>query len=248
MESDAPERKLCSDASLKQSKAVHDIPHIADRLKRIRTALAYTQKEIAESIGSKQRSWQDYETDKARPGSMVIAGLVNLGFNANWILTGTGPMRLDELVDPGTVAGGRLYARIPLFDEGSEDLSVVTEDTADYLPRSLSIASLSLSSKWLESIEVEPGDLIGFIMSDDTMQPTIPRNALVYADGYQETVNTPGLWAFQIDDKTTAARLHPEPNGQILITYDNQIYRDRTLPAASIMILGKVVWYGGSVA
>lgn len=66
------------------------------RLKEVRQALGYTQKGIAEAVGSKLRSWQDYEAGKKTPGSQVIVGLVRLRINANWLIDGTGPMFLDE--------------------------------------------------------------------------------------------------------------------------------------------------------
>ncbi|MEQ9132689.1 MAG: helix-turn-helix transcriptional regulator [Salinisphaeraceae bacterium] len=63
-----------------------------ERLKEARRALGYTQKTVAEAVGGKLRSWQDYESAKTLPGSQVLFGLANLGINVNWILTGEGPM------------------------------------------------------------------------------------------------------------------------------------------------------------
>src|SRR5690606_41389100 len=66
--------------------SLHDaLPILGSRLKRAREALGYTQKGIAEAVGSKLRSWQDYEAGKKVPGSQVIAGLVRLGVDANWL-------------------------------------------------------------------------------------------------------------------------------------------------------------------
>lgn len=78
----------------------HDIDGIGERLKAVRARLEYTQKGIAQAAGSKLRSWQDYEKGLKVPGSQVIAGLVGLGINANWVLTGEGPMMLED--DPLT--------------------------------------------------------------------------------------------------------------------------------------------------
>lgn len=69
---------------------------VGGRLKDAREALGYTQKGVAEAVGSKLRSWQDYEADRKMPGSQVIAGLVRLGVNANWVLTGEGPMLMTQ--------------------------------------------------------------------------------------------------------------------------------------------------------
>ncbi|KAB7624358.1 helix-turn-helix domain-containing protein [Alkalilimnicola sp. S0819] len=75
-------------------EVVRPMERVGERLRAAREALGYAQKGIAEAAGSKLRSWQDYEAGKKTPGSQVIAGLVSLGINANWILKGTGPMLL----------------------------------------------------------------------------------------------------------------------------------------------------------
>ncbi|TGG92500.1 XRE family transcriptional regulator [Natronospirillum operosum] len=74
---------------------------IGSRLKSVRKALDYTQKSMAEAVGSKFRSWQQYEGGSRVPGSQVIAGLVEQGINANWVLTGHGPMYLKDLGSAG---------------------------------------------------------------------------------------------------------------------------------------------------
>lgn len=52
---------------------------------------------MAAAAGSSYGAWQAYEGGKKTPGSQVIAGMVAQGINANWLLTGEGPMTLKEL-------------------------------------------------------------------------------------------------------------------------------------------------------
>ena len=63
---------------------------LGGRLKLARKILGHTQKSMADAVGSKLRSWQDYEANRKVPGSQVLAGLVDLSVNANWVLTGKG--------------------------------------------------------------------------------------------------------------------------------------------------------------
>ncbi|MDP1991952.1 MAG: helix-turn-helix transcriptional regulator [Syntrophales bacterium] len=65
---------------------------LADRLKKVREDLKKSQKEISKMIDISYPAWQGYELGKNEPGSAVIEELVKLGYNANWILTGKGPM------------------------------------------------------------------------------------------------------------------------------------------------------------
>jgi len=75
---------------------MHADDGLEERIRRARIALGYTQNDIAEAVGGKLRSWQDYEAGKRVPGSSVIKGLAKLGINANWVLTGEGPMLIQD--------------------------------------------------------------------------------------------------------------------------------------------------------
>ncbi len=93
-------KKRRTNAPHPRGNAVHsDEFEIGYRLKQLREALGYTQTGIAEAIGSKLRSWQEYERGSRIPGSQVIAGLVKLGVNANWVLVGEGPMLSKQASD-----------------------------------------------------------------------------------------------------------------------------------------------------
>lgn len=76
---------------------------IADRLRVARESAEYTQTGIAVAVGSKLRSWQEYEAGNRMPGGAVFQGVAKLGINVNWLLTGEGPMRADEI--PATQTG-----------------------------------------------------------------------------------------------------------------------------------------------
>jgi len=65
---------------------------LAERLKEIRIAMDYTQRQMASAIGLKLPSLQDYEQSKSVPGGNVIALLVDIGVDANWLLNGDGEM------------------------------------------------------------------------------------------------------------------------------------------------------------
>lgn len=75
---------------------------LGNRLKLIREILGLTQREISHSIGVGLRSWQDYESDSNKPGSLVLSGLCSLGINGHWLLTGKGlPLISDVNSDGG---------------------------------------------------------------------------------------------------------------------------------------------------
>ena len=64
-----------------------------ERIKKLRKALALTQQEFAEKIGSVQNTITGYETGRRAPSGQVIA-LICREFNVNevWLRTGEGEM------------------------------------------------------------------------------------------------------------------------------------------------------------
>lgn len=61
---------------------------------------------MAETLGINTRTWQIWEEGGSIPGGNHIESLVRLGFDANWILTGEGPMHRKETTSPPVSQAG----------------------------------------------------------------------------------------------------------------------------------------------
>ena len=66
-----------------------------------REHLGLSQQELADKLGGSKRGLQDNEARNRVPGGEVIYGFVLLGINANWLLTGEGPMLLNPAAELG---------------------------------------------------------------------------------------------------------------------------------------------------
>jgi len=55
-----------------------------------------TQGIMAEVAGCRTATWGDYESAKALPTPKILQVLIGYGYNANWILSGKGTMRLSD--------------------------------------------------------------------------------------------------------------------------------------------------------
>lgn len=97
---------------------------IGARMKAAREALSLTQDGLAKAVGASKRGIQDNEAQKSVPGGEVVAGLVRLGINANWLLTGEGPMLIADLALP--VAATKINV---------DALEAIIEGTIKALPR-----------------------------------------------------------------------------------------------------------------
>lgn len=87
-------------------------------MKAARASLRLTQDELAKSVGGSKRGIQQNESGETEPGSTVLRGFLGLGINANWILTGEGPMRIDDLKPAGTLDPARLKLAVETVEEG----------------------------------------------------------------------------------------------------------------------------------
>lgn len=91
------------------------------RIKEARSALGLTQKELCAKAGMKLPSLRDYELGKRIPGGEAVADLVRVNINANWLLTGEGPIHLADLQSPSSPPGALDIARMRLAIEAVEE-------------------------------------------------------------------------------------------------------------------------------
>lgn len=70
---------------------------VGTRIKQARGVLGLTQKDLCEATGMPLPSLKNYEASQRIPGGDAIAALMHAGINANWLLTGEGPMLMADL-------------------------------------------------------------------------------------------------------------------------------------------------------
>lgn len=98
-----------------------DLTWIGGRIKAARESLGLSQDGLALAVGGSKRGIQDNEARNRVPGGEVICGMVRLGINANWLLTGEGPMRIADLVDIGVARrNGELVSAFEDFWHSNE--------------------------------------------------------------------------------------------------------------------------------
>lgn len=76
---------------------------LGERMKIAREALGLSQARFGEEYGHNVRTYQKNEGGVSEAGMCLAASFVLAGINANWLLTGEGPMLLAELNTPKVV-------------------------------------------------------------------------------------------------------------------------------------------------
>lgn len=228
------------------------------RLKYVREVLGYTQSGISEVCGSKLRSWQEYEKGSRVPGSQVLEGLVHLGVNVNWVLTGQGPMLSKDAAlperpqaAPAHSLDNFVFINVLQLDDSSElALANLSQDPA----------GLAFQRDWLEKEQLNIDQLVVVQARGDSMQPTVMNgdNLLVETlSTQQEAVMEPeaqpididGLYVLKATGHVVVKRLQLDMQGGLFIKSDNPAYKDIHITKASmseVTIIGKVRWVGRS--
>lgn len=86
-----------------------------ERLKTARRFYGESQESMAVRLDVPYRTYQGYENGISEPKAKVLERLVELGFNGNWLLTGSEPMRTDQgTFQPPTIQAA---ARLDLDEE-----------------------------------------------------------------------------------------------------------------------------------
>ena len=74
-----------------------DLVALGERLRAAREALGLSRPAFVEKFGGSVRTIENNEGGRNEPGACLIGVLAANGINANWLLTGEGPMLIAEL-------------------------------------------------------------------------------------------------------------------------------------------------------
>lgn len=69
---------------------------LTNRIKRVRNWTALNQTDFARLVGMTMRGYQSNERGLTEPSFRVLGKYIELGINANWLITGKGEMLLEN--------------------------------------------------------------------------------------------------------------------------------------------------------
>lgn len=90
-------------------------------MKAARRILALSQAEFCEQNGYLVRTYQKNEAGYNEAGITLGAAFVRAGINANWLMTGEGPMRIEDLAGaetPGALDRERMRISLKAIEMG----------------------------------------------------------------------------------------------------------------------------------
>lgn len=209
------------------------------RFKQIRLSLGLTQPAMSESIGLSRNAWQSYELGKSIPGTGVYQSLIGLGFSTDWILSGFGSMRIGEAAN-----GLDQYTFLPM-------LGSINSTDADRLACPGAVDWLAFKNEWLRLVlRSPPADLAIHLADSDSMQTTINVGDIMIVDHSRHSLRGDGIYVFKFGHSHITKRIHVHIDGSVDIISDNSIYPVQHMHSSdteSLIIAGRVIWFGKSV-
>lgn len=210
---------------------------LSARLKRAREALGLTQDEMALRCGISPRAWQDYEMGKTTPRAHVLACLCDEGFDANWLLAGSGAMRRERRAGAGAVAEARGGAEPR---RGSDVAVPQVEDAVNV------VLTLGHRAFLIQSLEIPPDSVSVYFVRGDAMEPILRDGEPVLVE-QRAPEPVEGIYALHLrgTDSLIFRRVQQMPGGVYRASCERPTYEpfDFTLGDA-VEVIGRVIWAG----
>lgn len=242
-----------------------DLKHeISVRFRLARESLSLSPPELARTIGSAPQTIRDYEDGKSIPGGAAVAGMANLGIDANWLLTGEGEMRRSSA--PYTthksngpiVTGSGDFAGVKAQDIHSalpgEFVLVPRYDVAGSMGNGALIHSeqivdhLAFKADWVRlELGANPKNLVLISAVGDSMEPTLRPGDLLLVDRSENGVKQDAIYAIALGGELRIKRVQRLFDGRLIIRSDNPGYQPEEIAPSitdTVNIIGRVVWAG----
>lgn len=215
---------------------------IGDRIRQARAALKLSQEEAAEAAKIPLGSVRKYEQGSSKPGSDALASLSTLGINANWLLTGEGPMLVANLNASGEPSAD--YVAVPLYDgvrAAADHGALVEHEMAE--------RSVNFSATWLRStFGARPKDLCMINVTGDSMEPTLRAGDVLLIDCRVLRPDREGIYVVRINDAILVKRVQVLPGGVFRFTSDNPAFQPFNVTpedeSNAPVIIGRALWSG----
>lgn len=218
---------------------------IGQRLAEIRNGKS--QGAFAEELGIHKNSLGHYERGNRVPDAAVLLKLVEMGFNANWVLTGEGSKDAKESREALTQDIEKLrkldeeFALIPGYNvqvaAGHGSLAGDESPTRE----------LAFRRKWLRYRGLHEHDLALVFAKGDSMEPTISDNETVMVDTSERKLRDGHIYVIRNGDHLLVKRIQTLWNDGVQLLSDNKEYPPQEIASSeleNLEVIGKVVWVG----
>ncbi|MGM0769962.1 MAG: XRE family transcriptional regulator [Pseudomonadota bacterium] len=218
---------------------------IGERLAEIRGSKS--QGAFADELGIHKNSLGHYERGNRVPDAEVLLKLVEMGFDANWILTGKGSPRPEA-------TSTNLNQDLEKLKRLDEEFALIPGYNVQVAAGHGAIAGdeaptreLAFRRKWLRFRGFHEQDLALVFAKGDSMEPTISDNETVMVDTSEKKLRDGHIYVIRNGDHLLVKRIQTLWNDGVQLLSDNKEYPPQEISSSdleSLEVIGKVVWVG----
>ncbi|MGB1835814.1 XRE family transcriptional regulator [Marinobacter adhaerens] len=218
---------------------------IGERLTQIRGAKS--QGAFAEELGVHKNSLGHYERGNRVPDAETLLKLVEMGYDANWLLTGKGEPKTEH-------AHAILSQDIEKLKRLDEEFALIPGYNVQVAAGHGSIAGdetpsreLAFRRKWLRFRGFNEKELALVFAKGDSMEPTISDNETVMVDTSEKQLRDGHIYVIRNGDHLLVKRIQTLWNDGVQLLSDNKEYPPQEVSSSdleNLEVIGKVVWVG----
>jgi phage repressor protein C with HTH and peptisase S24 domain len=226
-------------------------------VERLRTILQHWQSadRLARAMGvspSAFRKWLKGEAEPSRERLVALAHAASVG--VAWLAEGEGPTPSFEPLGDNrrrftgretlTETDWRQFVLLPHRPEAAAAGSVTP-------PNPSGSEWMALRHDWVRATcGIEPSDVLLEMATGDSMTPTIRDGNLLLVDTTERTFRNFGIYVLEINGQRLVKRVQRKHDGSLVLISDNTAYQldsvDKTA-ADNVVVVGRVVWSGGTI-
>lgn len=219
---------------------------IGDRIKNIRLNLSISQSDMADILGTNQKTLSRYENNLTSPPVEILEKITEeYNFNLHWLITGEGEM----FIGSGNRQAHADLERKPEISEEDNDIQATNvgvgwnglyskyllEDSTDgemseNMPKEVDLIKIdNIINKRRETAVLIPEifniyreKLTAIAITSDDMQPTISKNAIVLCNDFGFIGS--GIYTVKINGVYSVKRISLKNTDSYIMACDNKLY------------------------
>ncbi|WP_160309792.1 XRE family transcriptional regulator [Chromobacterium subtsugae] len=223
---------------------------IGQRIRDLRKLAGLTQPDLAARCGwDSQSRISMYEKGNREPGLHDIDLISKaLGVTSQYLLFGNHPAA-DSTADPQGDDSGLATAppkANPYIEVARHRIQLDTNNKPTLIQTGEE--PVPISFKVIQDRELNIGNLAAIMIADDAMRPHIESGDILIIDTSDTTPRDGRVYVLAYGDEWFVRRMFKKPNNGLIITADNNQYREIDVQPSDteyISIVGRVVWRGG---
>ena len=210
---------------------------IGDRIKDIRVNLSISQSDMANILGTNQKTLSRYENNLTFPPVDILEKLAEkYNFNLHWLITGKGEMFIDknsnvpprEHLENEKNANANSY--LETQDNNFYSKYLLEDSTDENSPKEVDLIKIdNIIAREKETAILIPEvfniyreKLTAIAITSDDMQPTISKNAIILCNDFGFVGS--GIYTVKINGVYSVKRISMKNTESYIMACDNRLY------------------------